>query len=641
MNRTPKLVVIVTPAEVEVNTPVTIDPTATSDPDGQIVAWGVEGVEWAPLQPVRLAFDRPGTYALRVYARDNGGKRVSILKTVTVTPGPPPPPLDPPTITEHPKSQTVVPGQVVELRVSATGTAPLACQWHRADGSLIEGATAFAYAVVPASTSGYFARVSNSAGSADSQVATITVQIVPPLADGVIPSTWIKYRGCAKVPASWHMAYAYGGCSLITVNGEKRLLAMGSEAEARSPIYECALPTTWGASPASAPYAEARRQWLTPYNGKRGAFLADGTFYEFPMNLAINSSIAYMSHKGLAYVTYDETYGVSGGINGIPNPNVLALRLKDDGTTDVYGPFRLSGVDGRNVALAGARWAQLLAQAPDGTMIGASGWSSGNEAFSWGMSLASGADWPDENTPAGLGLSHALPERLLRYYCMLGLIDAQTGVAPGNGPIKSYRKRAGWRHGFERFDGAPPDEFMPDGVPPDPALWVNPAHYGYTSWSECDSTQGVAWVPNVGGKGAVLFSGAMVPEGHHTWYQNMYKLTCPSHGVPPPTNEHGQPLNVTGPCATRLDPYLAAYDPEKLAQVKSGALVDWTVEPEWVLNLSDLGVVIAHAGLPAGGGFSGIAWDAADPTKFYCISHRAQAPAVWSALVHAFEIVPE
>lgn len=84
-----------------------------------------------------------------------------------------------PTITTQPASQTISAGQTATLTVVASGTAPLSYQWYEGsagDTSAPVGtnSASFTTPAISASTS-YWVRVTNSAGSADSATATITV----------------------------------------------------------------------------------------------------------------------------------------------------------------------------------------------------------------------------------------------------------------------------------------------------------------------------------------------------------------------------------------------------------------------------------------------------------------------------------
>jgi len=84
-----------------------------------------------------------------------------------------------PTITSQPASQTTIAGQTATFSVTATGTAPLTYQWRK-NGANISGATASAYTTPTTSTDNgalFSIVVSNSAGSATSTSATLTVNV--------------------------------------------------------------------------------------------------------------------------------------------------------------------------------------------------------------------------------------------------------------------------------------------------------------------------------------------------------------------------------------------------------------------------------------------------------------------------------
>src|SRR5580698_752708 len=87
-----------------------------------------------------------------------------------------------PVITTQPVSQSVGIGQTVNFVVVATGSAPLSYQWQK-NGVNISGATSNSYTTPAAATSDNGARftvvVSNSAGSATSNTATLTVTSTP------------------------------------------------------------------------------------------------------------------------------------------------------------------------------------------------------------------------------------------------------------------------------------------------------------------------------------------------------------------------------------------------------------------------------------------------------------------------------
>src|SRR5204863_8321963 len=86
--------------------------------------------------------------------------------------------------TTQPANQTVTAGRIATFTVAATGTAPLSYQWQK-NGANITGATSATY-TTPATTtsdsgSTFVVVVSNSAGTATSNAATLTVNPAPVL----------------------------------------------------------------------------------------------------------------------------------------------------------------------------------------------------------------------------------------------------------------------------------------------------------------------------------------------------------------------------------------------------------------------------------------------------------------------------
>ena len=108
------------------------------------------------------------------------GNATSNAATLTVTAA-----AVPPSIATQPASQTVTVGQTTTFSVTASGTAPLSYQWRK-NGTAISGATSVTYTTPVTATSDngsqFTAVVSNAAGNATSNAATLTVTAaaVPP-----------------------------------------------------------------------------------------------------------------------------------------------------------------------------------------------------------------------------------------------------------------------------------------------------------------------------------------------------------------------------------------------------------------------------------------------------------------------------
>ncbi|HEY6944877.1 MAG TPA: immunoglobulin domain-containing protein [Candidatus Acidoferrum sp.] len=112
-----------------------------------------------------------------VVVSNSAGTATSTAATLTVNPAP-----VAPTITTQPVNQTVTAGQAAIFSVVASGTAPLSYQWQK-NGANIAGATSSSY-TTPATTtadggSTFDVVVSNSAGTATSTAATLTVNPAP------------------------------------------------------------------------------------------------------------------------------------------------------------------------------------------------------------------------------------------------------------------------------------------------------------------------------------------------------------------------------------------------------------------------------------------------------------------------------
>jgi hypothetical protein len=137
-----------------------------------------------------------------------------------------------PSILTQPASQTVNAGQTATFLVTASGKAPLSYQWKK-NGVVISGATSASYTTPPEATGSQFAVVvSNSAGSATSSVATLTIGAfsvtitVNPgnltLAVGNTQAFSANISGTSNTAMTWTVSGAgciSAGCGTISANG--------------------------------------------------------------------------------------------------------------------------------------------------------------------------------------------------------------------------------------------------------------------------------------------------------------------------------------------------------------------------------------------------------------------------------------
>jgi len=131
----------------------------------------LSGASASALMLTNVQPTQAGGYSVLV--TNSAGSVISQAATLTV--------IIPPAITTQPQSQSVVLGQNASFYVAASGTAPVGYQWTF-NGSALPGATATTLTLTNVQADqagGYSVLVTNTAGSATSQAATLTV-IIPP-----------------------------------------------------------------------------------------------------------------------------------------------------------------------------------------------------------------------------------------------------------------------------------------------------------------------------------------------------------------------------------------------------------------------------------------------------------------------------
>ena len=160
-----------------------------------------------------------GTYTVTVFT--SGGFVSSSGATLAVTPIAV---VTAPVINSQPASQAVAAGATVTFTITASGTSPLAYQWRK-DGTAIAGATAASLTlanVTAASAGAYSLVVTNNAGTATSDSATLAVTVPPVMRE--IPGAYFGTFG------------NNGGTFALLVRGNLTGVFLGYASASRIPL---------------------------------------------------------------------------------------------------------------------------------------------------------------------------------------------------------------------------------------------------------------------------------------------------------------------------------------------------------------------------------------------------------------------
>jgi len=163
--------------------------------------------------PITVTSDSGSTF--RVVVSNTAGTVTSAAVTLTVNAA-----AVAPTITTQPTNQTVTAGQPATFTVVAVGTAPLSYQWQK-NGTNIAGANTASYVTTVTTTadsgSTFDVVVSNTAGTATSSAATLTVNPAPAPVIQVNPTSFNFVNGVVGTTLSQVLIIKNTGTAALSV----------------------------------------------------------------------------------------------------------------------------------------------------------------------------------------------------------------------------------------------------------------------------------------------------------------------------------------------------------------------------------------------------------------------------------------
>ena len=422
----------------------------------------------------------------------------------------------------------------------------------------------------------------------------------------VLTSGDLQYLGAMRVPANGvRMDFSSGSLTGRVVNGRVQLLMIGNNTM-NGPVYEFADTGSYHADPVQAPRMPLVRAWGDIYGGRRTSWDLMGNVYT-PGGRWDPGGLFWHEGQQLLFWSYYYSYNVI----GLEDWCLGASRLDPSGAV-AFGPWRPAGGNKKG-PWRGLRFAQhpLTGEMLCGTIM-----QSGNSKSPWGPDLW-GGNFPTAATPAGFGAPDLPVQKYLTYYPMIGSIKSDGSFS---GALRSCRRPGDYI--FEPIAGG--------GV----LTEIDPTKNGGAgAWTSLDMWGSVTWLDLPTAHG-VLFT-AKLGAGH-LWYSNagVGNLNC-THGMPPP-------YAITGPVSTGGYPALFFYDPADLDAVRSGARVDYTVDPTEVVN-AEARYGIRTAGINVMGGAKSIVGSYYEPAsrRLYIAAPEAEQtiPGLYNPLVHVFQVM--
>lgn len=214
-----------------------------------------------------------------------------------------------PSITGHPTNVTVDAGATATFTVAATGTSPLTYQWRKGTTD-ISGATAATLtliAVLAADEVPYSVVVSNAAGSATSNAATLTVRTppilsVPPVAvtvdEGQPASFSVTATGTSPLTYQWRK----GGTAIAGATSSTLSFARAAASDAGNYTVVVSNAVASITSPGVA--LTVRPSVVTPVGFAGGYFGAFGNGGSFALHVRADGSAVFLGYATNASATF-------------------------------------------------------------------------------------------------------------------------------------------------------------------------------------------------------------------------------------------------------------------------------------------------------------------------------------------------
>ncbi|WP_101690493.1 hypothetical protein [Dysgonomonas massiliensis] len=211
-----------------------------------------------------------------------------------------------PAITTHPTSAAICPGTTRTLTVAASGTSPLTYQWQK-DGVNIAGATAASYGATAAGS--YKCIVTNTCGTATSNVATITLNAVPaitthPVGGEICPGgTTLGLKIAASGTSPLTYQWQKDGANIAGATTSTYTATTGGS-------YRCVVSNTCGTATSNLATVTENCGTFEITNLK-AKYVMDGQSYSFTMNASRDWKATINKGAAITDIT-NTTTGVAG-----------------------------------------------------------------------------------------------------------------------------------------------------------------------------------------------------------------------------------------------------------------------------------------------------------------------------------------